>query len=233
MDVGAGAGTGTPGFLAVIDGPTGVGKTTVTKLAAGLLAERDLPTITTGQPSESPMGRLAGSSTRELHGLPLSLLMAADRYYHQDHVLTPALQAGQVVICDRYVTTAMVLDQLDGVEPRFIWEIYRYLRWPDVAVMLTGDPALCRARAASRGVYSRFHDGGITAGETEAALYARCAKELASQGYPVRVMAIGDRSAAQVADAVSGLIQDRMTAMASTLGLTDHPADRPGPRQGG
>ena len=156
------------------------------------------------------MGRLARASTHELHGLPLSFLMAADRYHHQEHVIVPALEAGRVVVCDRYVTTAMVLDQLDGADPEFIWGIYRYLRWPDVAVILTGDPAVCRARAAGRGVYSRFHEGGADAGKSEAALYDRSAGLLAGYGYPIAILAIGDRTAEQVAGDMIGLIQDRM-----------------------
>lgn len=200
---------GTLGFLATIDGPAGVGKTTVAALAGALLTEHGVPAVVTRQPSDSVMGKLARASTHDLRGLPLSFLMAADRY-HQDHVIVPALQAGQVVVCDRYVTTALVLDQLDGADPEFIWSIYRYLRWPDLAVILTGDPALCRARAADRGLYSRFHEGGAGAGESEAALYARSASLLASYGYPVEILAIGDRTAQQVGDAVLGLIQDRI-----------------------
>jgi dTMP kinase len=201
----------TAGFLATIDGPVGVGKTTVAALAVAGLTERGFPAVLTGQPSDSPMGKLARASTYELHGLPLSFLMAADRYHHQERVLSPALEAGRVVVCDRYVTTAMVLDQVDGANPEFIWSIYRYLRWPDVAIILTGDPAVCRARAADRGIYSRFHEGGTDAGQFEAALYARSADLLAGYGYPIAILAIGDRTAEQVAGAVLGLIQDRMT----------------------
>ena len=212
------AASATPGFLATIDGPVGVGKTTVAALAVARLTEQGFPAVVTGQPSDSPMGRLARASTYELHGLPLSFLMAADRYHHQEHVITPALEAGRVVVCDRYVTTAMVLDQMDGADPEFIWGIYRYLRWPDVAVILTGDPAVCRARAAGRGVYSRFHEGGTDAGKSEAALYARSAGLLVGYGYPIAILAIGDRTAEQVAGAVLGLIQDRMTTRNSDEG---------------
>jgi dTMP kinase len=107
--------------------------------------------------------------------------------------------------------TALVLDQLDGADPGFIWDIYRYMRWPDLAVILTGDPALCRTRAAARGVYSRFHQGGTPAGTTEAALYASTAGQLAGYGYPIQIVPIGDSTAKQVADTVDALIRDRMT----------------------
>jgi hypothetical protein len=94
----------------------------------------------------------------------------------------------------------------------FRQSVYQYLRRPDLAVILTGDPAVCRARAAVRGVYSRFHEGGSEAGAAETALYAGCAGLLAGRGYPVSIMAIGDRTAAQVAVAVIDLIEKSLTA---------------------
>jgi dTMP kinase len=202
------------GYLVAIDGPAGVGKTTVTALATARLAASGTPVLATRQPSDSPMGALARSSTHELHGLALTFLMAADRYHHHEHVIGPALAAGKVVICDRFVPTALVLDQLDGADPGFIWGIYRYLGWPDLAVILAGDPATCRARAVRRGTYSRFHEGGITAAKAEAALYASTAELLAGHGYPIHAVPVGDRSAEQVADTVTTLIQELMTSPA-------------------
>lgn len=181
---------GTPGFLVTIDGPADVGKTTVAAWAAARLAELGVPAVVTRQPSDSALGVLARASTYDLRGLPLSFLMAADRYHHQDHVITPALRAGRVVVCDRY---------------------YRYMRWPDLAIILTGDPAVCRERAAARGIYSRFHEGGAGAGKSEAALCASVVGRLAGYGCPVEVLEIGDRSAEQVGGAVLGLIKDDMT----------------------
>lgn len=205
-----------PGFLVTIDGPVGVGKTVVADLTGTRLAEDGFSVAVTRQPSDSAMGKLARASTYDLHGLPLSFLMAADRYHHQDHVITPALKAGQVVVCDRYVATALVLDQLDGAEPEFIWNIYRYMRWPDLAMILTGDPAVCRRRAADRGIYSRFHDGGAVAATTEAALYARTCDLLTRYGYPIEVLDIDDHTAEQVAGGVLQLIKDRLTTARTT-----------------
>ena len=91
------------GLLATIDGPAGVGKTTVAALAGARLAGQGVTAMVTRQPSDSAMGRLARASTYDLRGLTLSFLMAADRHQHQDHVIAPALEAGQVVVCDRYV----------------------------------------------------------------------------------------------------------------------------------
>jgi dTMP kinase len=199
-----------PGFFTAIDGPSGVGKTTVTELTSGQLAACGLPVLATRQPSDSPLGLLARSVTHDLRGLPLTYLMAADRHHHYEHVIRPAVNAGSVVVCDRYVATALVLDQIDGADPDFVWSLYRSLGWPDLAVMLAGDPPVSHARAQRRGVYSRFHEGGLAAAETEASLYERAAAMLAGLGYPVETIAVGDQSADDVAGQVSALIRGRM-----------------------
>jgi dTMP kinase len=184
-----------------------VGKTTVTGLTAGQLAACGLPVVATRQPSDSPLGLLARAVTHDLRGLPLTYLMAADRHYHYEHVIRPAVDAGSVVVCDRYVATALVLDQIDGADPVFIWSLYRSLGWPDLAVMLAGDPPVSHARARRRGVYSRFHEGGLAAAEAEASLYQRAAAMLAGLGYPVEVITVGDQSAEAVAGQVTALVR--------------------------
>lgn len=197
---------GQPGLLVAVDGPSGVGKTTVTGLVVAQLDKWQLPALATSQPSDSAMGKLARASTHELHGLALTFLMAADRHHHQSEVIVPALAEGSIVVCDRYVPTALVLDHLDGADPDFIMTIYRQMVRPDVAVLLAGDPEICRERAAARGNYSRFHEGGTAAGVTEAGLYDQAAALLTTAGYPVTIVDTTGRSAAQVTRDVLELI---------------------------
>jgi dTMP kinase len=201
---------GGPGFFTAIDGPSGVGKTTVTKLTAGLLVACGLPVLATRQPSDSPLGQLARSATHDLRGLPLTYLMAADRHHDYENVIRPAVNAGRVVVCDRYVATALVLDQIDGADPGFVWGFYRPLGWPDLTVILAGDPPVSHARARRRGVYSRFHEGGLAAAEAEASLYEGAAAMLAGLGYPVKIITVGEQRAGDVAAQVSALIRSRM-----------------------
>jgi len=170
------------GFFVVIDGPSGVGKTTVTALLHQQLASRGLPVLATKEPSDSPLGNLARHGTDDYRDLTLACLVMADRYHHLDHEIRPALRAGQVVLCDRYVPTSLVLQRIDGVEPAFVWQLNQYADVPDLTIILTGDPAQSRARAHQRGTYSRFHRND---GNAEAALYRSVARELAAAGWTV------------------------------------------------
>lgn len=90
------------GFFVAIEGPSGVGKSTVTDLLHAALAHRGFPAVATKEPSDSALGKLARQGADEYRGLVLACLVAADRYYHLEHDIRPALRAGYVVICDRY-----------------------------------------------------------------------------------------------------------------------------------
>jgi Ni2+-binding GTPase involved in maturation of urease and hydrogenase len=56
------------GFLITMDGPSGVGKTTVTALICQRLMDRGISVVATRQPSDTAMGRLARASTHEPPG---------------------------------------------------------------------------------------------------------------------------------------------------------------------
>ncbi|MGH3798568.1 MAG: dTMP kinase [Pseudonocardiaceae bacterium] len=170
------------GFFVVIDGPSGVGKTTVTALLRQQLAGRGLSVLATKEPSGSPLGNLARHGTDDYRDLVLACLVAADRYHHLEHDIRPALQAGRIVLCDRYVPTSFVLQRIDGIEPAFLWQLNQYADVPDLTIVLTGDPAQSRARAHQRGTYSRFHRDD---GNTEVVLYRTVARELAAAGWAV------------------------------------------------
>jgi dTMP kinase len=196
------------GFFITLDGPSGVGKTTVGGLLAEILGQQGLQVTLTSEPSPSEIGNLARYGTYEYRGLTLSLLIAADRYHHTETIISPALQRGHVVICDRYIPSSMVLDQLDGVDPAFVQTVYRYLPRPDLAVFLAADPMVCRARAAERGNHSRFQNTSIEGSKAEAALFKAIGLQLAKQCYPVLHVDLAGRTAAQIAAALA----DRFTS---------------------
>ena len=196
------------GLLVTLDGPSGVGKTTVSGLVGDRLAAAGVPVVLTTTPSSSSVGELARHGTHQFFGAALTCLVAADRYHHDQTTVRDALERGSVVVCDRYVPSSLVLDLMDGVERDHVWSIYRCITVPDVAFILVGDPVLCATRARVRGRYSRFHASNDDANRRELAMYKEAVTFLRRTGYPVRVHDIGSTAADQVADALTSAILD-------------------------
>lgn len=198
------------GFFLAIDGPSGIGKSTVTAALARQLAEAGLPVLATKEPTASPLGSLTRFGTDEYQGITLACLVAADRYQHLETEVRPALAAGIVVVCDRYVASSLVLQGLDGVPADFLWTLAAAADRPDLTVILTGDPVRSRERAAQRGLYSRFHRGGPEAGAAEAHAYRAVAAELEAAGYAVMMQDIGVQTGEEVAAVLAASVLSRL-----------------------
>ncbi|SBW23033.1 thymidylate kinase [Candidatus Protofrankia californiensis] len=197
------------GCFVVIEGASGIGKTTVAAMLRDELAHRGFPTLATKQPSDSALGKLARQGTDEYRGVVLACLVAADRYYHVERDIRPALRAGYVVVCDRYVPTSLVLQRMDGVETDFVEQLNQYAERPDLTVILTGQPQRSGKRAEDRGIYSRFHRGGQAARLVEDWLYRDVAQQLVQAGYAVLHHEVTDQSA----EAVTAVVLNAVTAL--------------------
>ncbi len=102
--------TGREGLFIAFEGGDGAGKSTQVRLLADALRARGRQVLTTRQPG----GTELGAAIRELvlHGDHVSpraevLLFAADKAHHVDLVIRPALEAGDVVLTDRYTDSSV------------------------------------------------------------------------------------------------------------------------------
>lgn len=197
--------TGYAGTFVTIDGPSGVGKSTTVAELGRLLADRGDRVHTTTEPSTSELGEFTRAKANHIHGRALACLVAANRYEHIDVELAPMLTGGDTVLCDRYLASSLVLQQLDGVPEPFVLALNRHILLPDLAVILTADPATIAARLAERGKRHRFHDDPL--GPTrEVDLYGDAAQTLMTLGVEVLVldstMSTPTDVAKRIADAV-------------------------------
>jgi dTMP kinase len=170
------------GFFIAIEGPNGVGKTTITGRIAAALRARGTAVHMTTEPSGTPLGRLVRSAESYLTGRALALAVAADRYAHLEGEITPALREGKVVITDRYVQSSLVLQRLDGLGLTEIWSYNAHVAVPGMSVYLEDDPDVIAARLVQRTALSRLEAQGSPA--RELALYRDTFQFLARRGWP-------------------------------------------------
>lgn len=184
--------------LIAVEGPNGVGKSTVIGLTGEILTqEHGIHVHLTKEPSVT----LLGAAIRELEpSLPpeaLALACAADRHDHVTREIEPALSEGKLVISDRYLPSSLVLQRLDGLDLDYIWSLNEDVRPPDLTVYLEDDPSTVDERVASRTGTSRFEKPRAAA--RELALYSEARAFLADRGWVQEVIDQDGRSASEVA----------------------------------
>ena len=200
--------TGQRGRFVSIDGPGGSGKSTVAALVTTRLARGGLAVVQTREPSPTPLGELIRASTDNYAGMALACLVAGDRHHHLAAEIRPALAAGQIIICDRYLPASLVLQRMDGIGWDVIVQLNQGADQPDLAVILNGSPDMIAARLAARGRHSRF-ERQPGSSQTESDLYTDTAARLAETGWPMCIIDISTRSADQAAK----IVTDRILAL--------------------
>lgn len=136
------------GRLITVEGIDGTGKSTQAELLCAALRRMGVPCLHTREPG----GTAVGARLRELllHGgdVPLApvtemLLLAADRAQHVAEVIRPALERGEVVVCERYVDSSLAYQGASGVPLeaiRVVNEIATGGLRPDLTLLFDLDP---------------------------------------------------------------------------------------------
>jgi dTMP kinase len=204
-----------PGVFVSIDGPGGVGKSTVVALLVEQLAGHGIAVHSTAEPSRTPLGELIRAGTEVYSGLALAHLVAGDRHHHLTAEIRPLREAGTIVLCDRYIPSSLVLQRMDGLAWEIVWQINAGMDRPDLAVVLNADPAVIAARMAHRGgPHSRF-ERQPDAAQTESDLYCDTVGRLAAAGWPVHATDTTTQPAHEVAAALAGRVVDLYTQRSS------------------
>jgi dTMP kinase len=99
------------GLFVSFEGIEGCGKTTQARMLAGWLKSRGHQVVLTREPGGPPIAekiRKVLLDSRNHHMSPLTelLLLQASRAQHLEQVIVPALQAGKVVLCDRFADSS-------------------------------------------------------------------------------------------------------------------------------
>lgn len=189
------------GVFISVDGPSGAGKSTIVKHLAQLLVAEGQEVHVTEEPSSGPIGALCRELTETMTGHALACLYAADRYHHVEVEVRPHLDAGRIVISDRYVPSGLVMQRFDGITPDFLWQLNTDVERPDLAVILEADPDVIAERLIDRGPHNRFQ---LTPGSShaEAHFYRQATERLIRAGFEVLSLDCSRQPAQQSAAAV-------------------------------
>ncbi|MEV8333885.1 dTMP kinase [Streptomyces niveus] len=193
------------GQFITLDGPSGAGKTTTVQALAAELARRGLAVHQTAEPTTGDIGVFVREHFSHIHGHALACLVAADRYEHIEHEIEPRLSAGDTVVCDRYLASTLVMQQLDGVPVKLLLDLNAHVLKPDLAVILTASPGLITERIAVRGPRNRFHLDPTAPGR-EVDLYDETAKILTMANVKVLIVNTGSITPAEVATRIADAI---------------------------
>ncbi|MFN6962768.1 MAG: dTMP kinase [Pyrinomonadaceae bacterium] len=94
------------GKFITFEGIDGSGKSTQMRLLVACLRVLGLEVVPTFEPGDTPLGRRLRQAFLEVEEevVPMAelLLFAADRAQHVEHLIRPAIEAGKIVISDRY-----------------------------------------------------------------------------------------------------------------------------------
>jgi dTMP kinase len=174
-----------PGFFLVLDGPDGGGKTTQVALVADWLRERGLDVVTCREPGGTALGNRLRAIVTDRDTVPISiraemLLFMASRAQMVEEVIRPALEAGHVVVCDRFLLATIVYQgHAGGLDPAEIAAVGRVATGgllPDLTIVLDVAPETARGRVGAArdriedrpaSYHERVRKGYIEAATTE------------------------------------------------------------------
>ena len=129
---------GYPGLLIVIEGTDGAGRSTqIERLREWLAVESYGVVITQWKTSKLMANVIDQAKERNLlNAYTFSLLYASDFADRLEKTIIPALQAGLIVLADRYTYTAFARDVVRGVAPEWARKLYDYAPEPDLTFYL-------------------------------------------------------------------------------------------------
>jgi dTMP kinase len=157
-------------MLITLEGIEGSGKTTQIDYIATYLNNSGLDYIITKEPGGTVLGEkirsiLLDPGNMNIHPMTELLLYAADRVQHIKELISPMIESGKIVICDRFHDSTTVYQGFTrGIDIALILQLNSLVLEglaPDITFILDLDPEIGLKRA-----WKQINDGSRSVSET-------------------------------------------------------------------
>jgi dTMP kinase len=130
-----------PGKLIVLEGSDGVGRSTQTQLLRHWLEDEGFAVSDTGlrRSGLTQKGLDEAKNGHTLSRITMSLFYATDFADRLENQIIPALEAGFIVLSDRYFYSIMARDIVRGADPEWARKVYGFALKPDLILYLKTD----------------------------------------------------------------------------------------------
>lgn len=175
------------------EGPDGAGKTSVLKAIAQKMLEAKLKVMTTREPggieiAEKIREVILNPAHTAMDDRTEALLFAAARSQHFFEKVVPALEAGETVLCDRFIDSSLVYQGIArGLGVDEVWAINKFAigeRLPDATILfdLPSEIGLARIAATRADEVNRLDAESLVFHQQVRAGYLEIAEK-----YPTRI----------------------------------------------
>jgi len=142
------------GVFLCVEGIDGSGKTTQTRLLVEALIRRGHSAVYSTEPSKGVYGKIIREHILQGNDrVPVvveAALFAADRVDHLENEVKPLLEAGRIVVCDRYVYSSIAYQGAADLDIEWIREINRSAIRPHLALYIDVSPEVVIHRIKRR-----------------------------------------------------------------------------------
>ena len=145
--------SGTDGYLIVIEGIDGTGKSTQATMLAEALRKSGREVVQSFEPTNGPWGKkLRESATTGRLSIEDELeYFINDRREHVEQLIIPTIESGGIVILDRYYFSTMAYQGARGIDPQAIRvKNETFAPQPDVLIILDLDVDIALQRIGVR-----------------------------------------------------------------------------------
>lgn len=142
-----------PGLLIAFEGLDGSGTDHQASALARMLSRDGYRVVLTAEPTNSMIGGLIRARVAGEWAIApetLQLLFTADRAEHISKKIKPALDAGKIVICDRFILSALAYNVVLVNDREWLANLNARFFHPDITFLLKVSPKLCARRTKER-----------------------------------------------------------------------------------